>query len=113
MKILKIFSSIFVITLFLAGCTPAADTNYVQIKTYDLAEISKHATKDNCWIAIHDKVYDVTQMISKHGGGDTILEGCGKEATVLFETRPMGSKTPHSDKAIGALKNFFIGELKK
>jgi cytochrome b involved in lipid metabolism len=60
-------------------------------------------------------VYDVTKFIeaSKHPGGEAIVEGCGKDATVLFATRPMGSGTPHSEKAYGFLTSFYIGDLKK
>jgi len=78
-----------------------------------LAEISKHSTKDNCWFAIDGKVYDVTKYAASgmHKGGDTIYEGCGKDATTLFNTRPMGSGTPHSDKARSYLPNFQIGIL--
>jgi hypothetical protein len=47
----------------------------------------------------------------KHGGGDAILAGCGINATQLFNTRPMGSGTPHSDKARGFLDSFYIGEF--
>ncbi len=83
-------------------------------KEYTLEEIAMHATKTDCWFAIEGTVYDVTKYIeaNKHAGGDAILEGCGKDATTLFNTRPMGSGTPHSDKARGYVKNFKIGMLK-
>lgn len=76
-------------------------------------EISKHAVATDCWFAVEGKVYDVTKYIAsnKHGGGDAIIAGCGKDATELFNTRPMGSGTPHSDKARSFLPNFQIGLL--
>ncbi len=82
-------------------------------KTYPLSEVAKHATATDCWLAIGGKVYNVTPFIAsgKHPGGAAILSGCGKDATVLFNTRPMGSGTPHSDKARSMLPNFFIGDL--
>ncbi len=82
-------------------------------KKYSLDEIAKHSVKEDCWFAIEDKVYDVTSYISSgfHPGKAAILEGCGKDATVLFNTRPMGSKTPHSDKARSYLGKFQIGVL--
>lgn len=81
--------------------------------TFALAEVARHAAKEDCWLAIEGKVYDVTEFIesAKHPGGAAILEGCGKDATELFNTRPMGSKTPHSEKARGFLPQFYIGEL--
>lgn len=85
----------------------------VMEKTYSLEEIAKHKTKDDCWFVVERNVYDVTKFIAsnKHPGKDAILEGCGKDATVLFNTRPMGSGTPHSDKAKTGLSNFKIGLL--
>jgi len=83
---------------------------------YNLEEIAKHNNKSDCWLLINDKVYDVTDYIAgaKHPGGAAILEGCGKaNGTELFATRPMGSGTPHSEKAYGYLENFFIADLQK
>ncbi|GIW62642.1 MAG: hypothetical protein KatS3mg090_0468 [Patescibacteria group bacterium] len=88
------------------------DTN-ANNKVYTMAEVAQHSSKSDCWMIIHDKVYDVTSFIEKHPGGDSILQGCGKDATELFETRPMGSGTPHSDKAKENLENFYIGDLQK
>ena len=76
-----------------------------------MIEVSAHATPDDCWFVIAGTVYDVTGFGAKHGGGDAVYEGCGKDATALFETRPMGSGTPHSEKARGFLPNFAIGKL--
>ena len=33
------------------------------------AELAKHTSRDDCWVAIHGKVYDVTQFLSIHPGG--------------------------------------------
>lgn len=86
-----------------------------KVKAYTLAEIKKHNTAKDCWFAIEDKVYDVTEFIAsvKHPGGEAIIQGCGTDATVLFNTRPMGSNTPHSEKARSFLPNFYIGEFSK
>lgn len=78
---------------------------------YTLDEVANHSTEDDCWIVIHNKVYDVTKFIPTHPGGRTILEGCGTDATELFETRPMGSGTPHSERARTLSQNFLIGEI--
>ena len=83
------------------------------MKKITLEEIKKHNTNEDCWFAIEGKVYDVSQFIinKKHPGGAAILQGCGKDATELFNTRPMGSKTPHSVRAREILKQFYIGDL--
>lgn len=80
---------------------------------YTLDEVSKHATPENCWFVIADKVYDASNAAKKHPGGDAVYQGCGKDATTLFETRPMGLNTPHSEKAHEYLKNYEIGILQK
>jgi cytochrome b involved in lipid metabolism len=126
--------SLVIVSLSLVGCsllsknnntpapaeTPVAKvvpaTNTVQTqtaKTYTMNEIAKHATAEDCWLLIDGQVYDVTSFIAsgKHAGGEAIITGCGIDATKLFNTRPMGSGTPHSDKARSFLPSFYIGDL--
>jgi cytochrome b involved in lipid metabolism len=76
-----------------------------------LEEVAQHALEADCWMAINGKVYDVTEFVKTHPGGKAILQGCGKDATQLFETRPMGSGTPHSDNARRISEKYLIGEL--
>lgn len=110
----------------LAGCVPDSvlekitptvmiEPTKTEVMSYDLTQVSEHNKAEDCWLAIEGKVYEVTKFIAgqKHPGGEAILQGCGKDATELFNTRPMGSKTPHSDKARTGLENFYIGDLKK
>jgi len=109
--------------IFLAGCTtntepllPINDAPEPEIleepiiEGFTLEEITSHDNEDDCWFAINGKVYDVTS-IENHPGGIAIYEGCGMDATKLFETRPMGSGTPHSQGARNGLDNYYIGEL--
>lgn len=76
-----------------------------------LNDVAQHNLESDCWMVIDGKVYDVTNWILLHPGADAILEGCGKDATELFETRPMGSGTPHSADARALLGDYFIGDL--
>jgi len=80
-----------------------------------LAEVTKHDNRADCWMIIRDKVYDVSvSKFQDHPGGEPIFEGCGIDATVLFETRPMGTGTPHSALSIEKiLPTFYIGDLEK
>lgn len=88
-------------------------TESAELKEYTLAEVALHSSASDCWLAIEGMVYDVTPFIAskKHPGGSAILQGCGKDATTLFNTRPMGSKTPHSSTARSYLPKFKIGTL--
>jgi cytochrome b involved in lipid metabolism len=107
--------------VLLSGCAQPAETGTTAgepvkagegaEKTFTLEEISRHSSAEDCWLAISGKVYDVSGFISSHPGGTAILQGCGKDATGFFETRPMGSGTPHSPTARELRENYYIGEL--
>lgn len=90
----------------------AVDSEEIVLE-YTLGDVAEHSTPEDCWFSIEGVVYDVTGYIEsgKHGGGDAILVGCGLDATELFNTRPMGNGTPHSEKARSFLPNFDIGNL--
>jgi cytochrome b involved in lipid metabolism len=79
--------------------------------TYSLEEIATHNSENDCWLLIGGKVYDVSAFIPMHPGGSAILGGCGKDATELFETRPMGSGTPHSQNARERREGYYAGDL--
>ncbi|KAF4739431.1 hypothetical protein FOZ63_000570, partial [Perkinsus olseni] len=45
-------------------------------------EVAKHTTKDDCWIVVNGKVYNVTDWLPKHPGGpDIILQHAGQDAS--------------------------------
>jgi len=79
--------------------------------TYTLAEVGAHGTEQDCWMAIEGKVYNVTKFIPSHPGGKAILNGCGKDATVLFNERPTNDRGPHPAQARSLLQNYEIGIL--
>ena len=68
-------------------------------------EIKKHKKRDDCWLVIEDCVYNVTDYISQHPGGDRILEGAGKDATQLFKKYHMLC----DHKKVG--RKFYLGAL--
>ena len=104
-----IISAILISAIIISGCTQLqADSR----NTYTTAEISEHNTETDCWLLIDEKVYDTTDYIASHPGGTAMLQGCGTDATDLFNTRQMGSKTPHSNNAEDLLKDYYIGDLK-
>lgn len=80
-------------------------------ENFTLENIANHNKETDCYLAINNKVYNVTDFIPTHPGGQAILQGCGTDATTLFETRPMGSKTPHSQNARDLLQLYYIGDL--
>lgn len=52
----------------------------------DYEEVQKHNTKEDCWVIIHDKAYDVSDFVDEHPGGSAIiLKYAGKNATKAFD----------------------------
>ncbi|CAR65620.1 DEHA2D05522p [Debaryomyces hansenii CBS767] len=52
----------------------------------DYEEVQKHNTKEDCWVIIHNKVYDVSDFVDEHPGGSAvILKYAGKNATKAFD----------------------------
>lgn len=82
-----------------------------EVVSYSLDDIAGHASADDCWMIIDGGVYDVTMYIAAEKHGPAIAQGCGKDATEGFETRPMGSGTPHSANARVMMKEYYIGDL--
>ncbi|KAK9277382.1 hypothetical protein L1049_006925 [Liquidambar formosana] len=75
-------------------------------KLYTMQEASEHNTKDDCWVVIDGKVYDVTTYLDEHPGGDDVfIEVTGKDAADEFED------AGHSKSARELMETFCIGEL--
>ncbi|MCP9260438.1 hypothetical protein DINM_003789 [Dirofilaria immitis] len=53
----------------------------------DHVELSKHATVDDCWILLGERVYDVTDYLLFHPGGvEQLMRAAGTDGTDLFNT---------------------------
>lgn len=71
-----------------------------------VAELSEHNSAESCWMAIHGIVYDVTEFMSRHPGGSSILKkNCGSDQTDNFE------RFRHSQRARTMAKKYQIGVL--
>lgn len=78
-------------------------------KTISLNELAKHPDRKSCWMAIDGKVYDVTEYIDKHPGGEHILKGCGRDMTESFKGKR--ARGIFDEKAEKELQEYLIGEL--
>ncbi|KAL2553796.1 Cytochrome [Forsythia ovata] len=76
-------------------------------KAYTKAEVSFHNKRNDCWIIIKDKVYDVTSYVEEHPGGDAILAHAGDDSTEGF----YGPQ--HATRVFDMIEDFYIGELEK
>ena len=60
-----------------------------QTKNQDInaAELAKHNTMTDCWVALYGKVYDFTDFLEDHpAGADAILRYSGADGTDIFES---------------------------
>lgn len=74
-----------------------------------LSDVQKHNSPNDCWIIVSDMVYDVTNYLKLHPGGeDLIAAQCGKNATTAFSSQG-GRGTSHSSKAKNELSKYLIG----
>lgn len=50
-----------------------------------MSEVAKHTSKKSAWVVLHDNVYDLTNFLADHPGGeDVILKWAGKDATKFW-----------------------------
>jgi len=76
-------------------------------KVYTEQDIASHNKKGNLWIAIAGHVYNISEFISDHPGGEEILlDVGGRDATKDFED------VGHSPDANNLMKKYLIGDLK-
>ena len=76
-------------------------------REYSAEEVAKHSTPDDCWMVIEGKVYDVSEYVDEHPGGDAILNKAGEDATEGF-------KGPqHPPRVWDELSEYYIGVLEK
>jgi len=69
-------------------------------------EVKKHTTRQSLWMVMDDKVYDITDYVSEHPGGEAVLiEEAGTDATEAFED------VGHSSDARIDRDAFYIGDL--
>jgi len=70
--------------------------------------LSTHNSKEDCWVAVDGRVYDVTSWIPKHPGGSDVLSlAAGRDITNMFE-----SYHPFSGElATSILKKYYVCDV--
>ncbi|KAL1226394.1 Cytochrome B5-like protein [Cardamine amara subsp. amara] len=74
-------------------------------KSFSKSEVAEHNKRNDCWIILKDKVYDVTSYVEEHPGGDAILDHAGDDSTLGF----FGPQ--HGTRVFDIIEDFYIGEL--
>lgn len=79
------------------------------VKAYTQSQVAKHTSSKSCWVTYKGKVYDVTEFIQDHpGGDDLILDYAGKDVTAIMADV---LEHDHSDAAYEILDEYCIGVL--
>ena len=75
-------------------------------RKYTAAQVEKHSTPEDCWLIVHEKVYDVTSFVPRHPGGNMIWVKAGGDCTQLFDSY-------HPLRTQMVLDKYYIGELQR
>lgn len=76
------------------------------VKILRRSEVAKNNDSKCAQIIIHNNVYDVTEFLNEHPGGEEVLlEQAGKDGTEAFED------VGHSTDAREMMKKYKVGEL--
>jgi len=88
-----------------AAAVAATTTQPRVLQKYTKEDVAKHCKEDDAWIIVDGKVYDVTEFVPLHPGGDSILNHVGGDSTEGFK----GPQHPAS--VWDLLLKYHIGEL--
>lgn len=74
---------------------------------YTVDEVAAHDSADTCWTVIDGQVYDVTDWIGRHPGGQRAIQSlCGVDGTAAYRSNHSGD-----ERADDQLGEFRIGSL--
>ena len=77
-------------------------------KKFTRGQVAQHRSMNDCWVIIHNKVYNVTPYITDHPGGSTVFlewSGTGKDAGQEFEL------AGHGKKAKNIMNKYYVGVI--
>eukprot|EP01083_Nonionella_stella_P135527 412268_1 len=93
---------------FLTSRDDIAESSLSGLQAYNLHKIGKHNTKDDLWVILNERVYDITKVLSKHPGGEEIILNqvkINQNLTTVFY------KMNHSERALSLVKGHCIGTV--
>ncbi|CAG9467514.1 unnamed protein product [Pedinophyceae sp. YPF-701] len=79
--------------------------------TVTCEEVAKHTSRDDVWVIIKDqdtgehRVYDITDEVDEHPGGDTILNNAGTDTTEGFHG------PQHPGRVFDMIEDHFVAPL--
>ncbi|KAJ7191890.1 oxidoreductase [Mycena pura] len=82
-----------------------------RVRIYAAEDVAAHRSTTDCWLSRNGKVYNVSQFIHDHpGGDDIILKYAGKDVTVAMAGKD-DEQHEHSYAAYDMLAEYQVGKL--
>lgn len=80
-----------------------------RLKIYSQEDLDQHSDASSCWVTRNGKVYDITQFLPDHPGGDDIvLPYAGKDVGAIMKD---SAEHDHSESAYDMLEDFVVGRF--
>jgi 4-hydroxysphinganine ceramide fatty acyl 2-hydroxylase len=80
-----------------------------RVRIFTAEDVEAHDKPSSCWISRAGKVYDVTNFLQDHPGGDElIIQYAGKDVDEVMKDP---NEHEHSDSAYDMLAEYVIGRL--
>uniref|UniRef100_A0A1D1XH65 Cytochrome b5 n=1 Tax=Anthurium amnicola TaxID=1678845 RepID=A0A1D1XH65_9ARAE len=76
-----------------------------ELRKISASEVRLHTSKNDCWLVIHGKVYDVTKFVDEHPGGHEVL----LHASGIGDTSQTFEDVGHSSSARRRMAKYEIG----
>ncbi|KAJ3174987.1 fatty acid alpha-hydroxylase [Geranomyces variabilis] len=91
------------------GLPPATATTTQQLPVLSRAQVAQHNTAKSVWLIVRNKVYDVSQFMFDHPGGEELLlQYGGQDVTAVMQDE---LEHLHSDSAYDMLDEYCVGVL--
>ena len=89
-----------------------AEIRQRKLKIYTRADVQTHNKADNCWVVIGRMIYDVTEFLQDHpGGDDLILKYAGQDIEGAMKATNGIEDHPHTPAAFGMMSEMIVGKL--
>ena len=112
MALKRVMFAAFIVFLSSAATIWVLGRGEPSAASFSPAEVARHSSQKDCWMAISGDVYALSAYIPSHPAPpETLTAWCGKDATEAFNTKGVGR--PHSSAAREALAVYRIGALRR
>lgn len=80
-----------------------------KLRIYTAADVAHHVTKGDCWVVRNGKVYNVSDFVADHpGGDDLILKYAGQDVGAIMADEV---EHEHSKSAYEMLGEYLVGKI--